>query len=345
MALLFTILMAIAAAMLGYCLIDLDKHNFLYQTKTTINAQNVDTLINSYQQIKQLSWIIMLLMLLVVMISFGISYFVVSRINRIAYTAQSIIETGDLSQRLPIDSRWDDLSNLCDVLNIFLNKIEDLMNGVREVSNNIAHDLRTPLSGLRSEIESLKGTIVNDQKIDLLLAEADRILAIFQALLRITNIEKGKRSQFMREIDLTKIIEDVAELYEPVAEEKEISFDIKTTPQLRIKGDSNLLFQLFANIIDNAIKFSPSGSIIRLYTSIEKDDIMAFIADEGPGILEHDKEKVFSHFYRGDASRSTPGNGLGLSLVRAIAGQHQVRLVLEDANPGLCVRLYFKPYQ
>jgi signal transduction histidine kinase len=308
-------------------------------------ARNVHELIASYQRLKHLSWLIMFLMLTVVIVSFGISYFVVSRINRIAAAAQNIVETGDLSQRLSIDSRWDDMSNLSEVLNSFLTKIEDLMIGVREVSNNIAHDLRTPLSGLRSDIEALKGRAVTDQQIDLLLADADRILAIFQALLRITNIEKGKRGQLTGNINLKKIIHDVADLYEPLAEEADIKLEVQTDASLLVKGDNDLLFQLFANLIDNAIKFSPRGSIIRICALEQDHQITAYIEDQGPGIPAHEKTKVFKHFYRGDASRSKPGNGLGLSLVRAVAAQHHAWISLEDANPGLRVRIIFQPYK
>jgi signal transduction histidine kinase len=295
-----------------------------------IVARNVHELIASYEWLKRLSWLIMALMLVVVLVSFAISYFVVSRINRIAATAQNIVETGDLSQRLAIDSRWDDLSNLSDVLNGFLTKIEDVMNDVREVSNNIAHDLRTPLSGLRSDIEALKN---------------HPILAIFHALLRIANIEKGKRSQHMREVDLGRIIKDIAELYEPVAEESDIGFNLAFGEHVTIKGDADLLFQLFANLVDNAIKFSPKKSVIVLRVGREGQQVIVSITDHGPGISDAEKEKVFKHFYRGDASRSTAGNGLGLSLVRAVAEQHQARITLEDATPGLRVRVSFQPYQ
>ena len=285
------------------------------------------------------------LMLVVVLVSFGISHFVVSRINRIASIAQNIVETGDLSQRLAIDSRWDDLSNLSLVLNGFLTKIEELMNGVREISNNIAHDLRTPLSGLRSDIEALKHRPVNDELIDTVLADVDHILAIFHALLRIANIEKGARSQHMREVDLRKIIQDVAELYEPVAEESEIAFNVTTGANLTIKGDGDLLFQLFANLIDNAIKFSPPNTTISLKVNRDGNQIIASVEDQGPGIADEEKENVFKHFYRSDASRSTPGNGLGLSLVRAVATQHQARIDLDNARPGLRVSVVFQPYQ
>ncbi len=219
------------------------------------------------------------------------------------------------------------------------------MSGIREVSNNIAHDLRTPLSGLRSDIEALKGQPVDDAKIDLLLADADHILAIFHALLRIANIEKGKRCPLIGDIDLTRLIQDVIDLYDPVAEEKNIRLEIRTPTDLKIRGDNDLIFQLFANIIDNAVKFSPTGSTIRLYAKMEKNQIIVSIEDQGPGIPDNEKEKVYKHFYRGDSSRSTPGNGLGLSLVKAVAEHHQAKISLEDAHPGLKVSIAFQSYQ
>lgn len=310
-----------------------------------IVARNVHELIASYERLKHLSWLVMGLMLAVVLVSFGISHFVVSRINRIAATAQNIVETGDLSQRLVIDSRWDDLSSLSLVLNGFLTKIEELMNGVREISNNIAHDLRTPLSGLRSDIEALKHRPVNDELIDTVLADVDHILAIFHALLRIANIEKGTRAQNMTELDLSKIIHDVAELYEPVAEESDIHFKVTAGANMMIRGDGDLLFQMFANLIDNAIKFSPQKTTISLSVIRDGTQIIASVDDQGPGIAEEEKENVFKHFYRSDASRSKPGNGLGLSLVRAVASQHQARITLDNSFPGLRVSVLFQPYQ
>ncbi|MDP9126727.1 MAG: ATP-binding protein [Pseudomonadota bacterium] len=316
-------------------------------------ARNINDLIASYERLKELSWLIMGLMFLVVLVSFGISHFVVSRINRISAIARNIIATGDLSQRLAIDSRWDDLSNLSGVLNAFLDKIENLMEGVREVSNNIAHDLRTPLSGLRSDIEALKTQPADEQRIDALLNEADRIMAIFHALLRIANIEKGHPRLSMTHVNLGKIINDVVELYEPVAEEKSIRLELSIDDTLAdaafgvrdIKGDGDLLFQSFANLIDNAIKFSPANSRILLRLASDRNGITVLIEDQGSGIPDQEKEKVFKHFYRGDLSRSTPGNGLGLSLVRAVAEQHRAQIDLEDANPGLRVRILFQPYQ
>jgi signal transduction histidine kinase len=251
----------------------------------------------------------------------------------------------DLSRRIAIDTQWDDLSNLAQVLNQFLEQLEVLMTGVREVSNNIAHDLRTPLAGLRSDIESLKGGQVDDQQLDALIAETDKILGIFQSLLRITNIEQGKRTHAFAAVDLRALLQDVIELYEPVAEEKEVTLYAQLVPPLTINGDADLLFQLFANVLDNAVKFSPYGARIEIGAVQERGRVVISIVDHGPGIPDSEKEKVFKHFYRGDASRSTQGNGLGLSLVKAVVQQHQGQIVLEDAEPGLSVKVVLQPYQ
>jgi signal transduction histidine kinase len=281
----------------------------------------------------------------VVFVSFGISYFVVSRINRIAVTAHNIVLTQDLSRRITIDTQWDDVSNLAQLLNVFIAQIETRMISVREVSNNIAHDLRTPLAGLRSDIESLKGTQVEEHHLDALITETDKMMGVFQSLLRITNIEHGKRSQAFGEVDLSALLKDVIELYEPLAEEKDVAFETNLPAHVVVKGDTDLLFQLFANLLDNAVKFSPPSSIIILSAYRERTHVHVTIEDQGAGIADKEKENVFKHFYRGDASRSTEGNGLGLSLVKAVVEQHQGHIMLEDRNPGLRVRVMLQPYQ
>ena len=308
-------------------------------------ARDIRDLAASYERLKYLSLVIMVLMLAVVLVSFGISFFVVSRINRIAVTAHDLITNNDLSRRITIDTQWDDLSNLARLLNTFLDQIETLMISVREVSNNIAHDLRTPLAGLRSEIEALKGTRVEDHHLDKLMAETDQMMRVFQSLLRITNIEQGKRLQAFHEIDLSALLQDVVELYLPVAEEKNISFALRLEPACRIKGDADLLFQLFANLLDNAVKFSPEASVITLTVSARQGEVLVKIVDQGPGVPDAEKDAVFKHFYRGDASRSSQGNGLGLSLAKAIVRQHQAVMSLHDGDPGLEVRVVFQPYQ
>jgi signal transduction histidine kinase len=300
MALLFSVMLGLSTAILAY---------FLY----VIAPENLHP--ESLNTLKIFSVIIVFLMLGVVLVSFGISHFVVSRINRIAGTAQNIIDTGDLSERITVDTKWDDLSNLAQTLNGFLVQIEGLMSSIREVSNNIAHDLRTPLTGLRADIESLKGKQVTDEDLDGLLAEADRILGIFQSLLRITNIEKGKRHQIFREVNLVTVLEDVLDLYDPVAEEKRIILIKEIEGNLAVKGDADLLFQLFTNLLDNAIKFSRHESEVFIAAKMDSGEVKVVIKDSGSGIPDDEKEHVFRHFFRGDESRGSEGYGLWLSLV------------------------------
>lgn len=317
MALLFTLLLGLSAAMLGYVV---------------------------YAQDASREWLaawIIVCMSMVVGVSFLISYFVVSRINTIASTARDIMETGDLSRRISISTQWDDLSNLAQLLNAFLAQTESLMHGIREVSNNIAHDLRTPLTRLRNQIEEHKTRTPSPQDMEALLAEADHLLAIFHSLLRINNIEQGKRHQSFAEIKLNELLEDVIDLYEPVAEEKNIRIIVYKDDSATISGDKHLLFQLFANLLDNAIKFSPISAQVMI--AIDRTKVM--IADSGPGIHDEEKEQVFDRFYRGDASRHTPGNGLGLSLVKAIADLHKAHITLHNNIPGLKVSIAFQPYQ
>ena len=334
MALLFTVLLAFSAFILGYFLVNLGG----YDIRAT------PEFLETYGLFKAFIFVIFFLMLIVVIVSFGISYFVVSRINRIADTAQNIIYTGDLSQRLEIDSRWDDISNLSIVLNSFLDKIETSMHSAREISNSIAHDLRTPLASLRNDIDSMRGSPASEEAIDALLSDADRILAIFNSLLRIANIEKAQRYETLDLVDLKTIVQDVVELYEPVAEEKSIILSTQME-NAHIKGDGDLLFQLFANILDNAIKFSPTSSGVKINVLSEKSGARVVIQDQGPGVPEKDIENVFRHFFRGDASRTTLGNGLGLSLAQAISERLKALLRLENTYPGLRIEIVFPPYQ
>jgi signal transduction histidine kinase len=316
MALFFTAMLSVSAVIIGY---------FLYDFSQQIPA-------HLYSRFQTLSFVIVVLMSIVVLVSFLLSHFVVSRINLISETAQQIMQTGDLTQRIQIKTKADDLSNLAQVLNEFLSRMESLMSGIRDVSDNIAHDLRTPLSHLRQQIEELKNNPRDDGDIDALLSEADRILDIFNSLLRIVNLEKGKRTIAFSKVNLFEIISDVIELYEPLGEEKELQFHVNLT-ETQILGDKNLLFQLFANLLSNAIKFSPKHSTV----DISMINSVITIKDNGIGIAEHERERVFERFYRVESSRTQEGNGLGLTLVKAIVDLHQGEMMLKDNLPGLIV--------
>ncbi len=271
--------------------------------------------------------------MIVVFVSYLISVFVVNGTNKIADTAYDIIRTGDLSQRVDVNSRWDDLSNVATVLNLLLERIEGLMFGVRQVSDNIAHDLRTPLTRMRSHIEGLQKQSPDNTDYIKLLAEADRVLGTFSALLRISRIEtEQQRSQF-KNLDLDKIVKDVIDFYEPLAEEKGVAVQIQLEP-VSFYGDRDLLFQAFANILDNAVKYTPAHGAVRITLQKKPRNIVVTIENTGDSIPEDDLPKIFERFYRADKSRSEPGTGLGLSLVSAVISLHGGNIYAKNADTG-----------
>jgi signal transduction histidine kinase len=218
-----------------------------------------------------------------------------------------------------------------------LEKIEQLITSVRQVSDNIAHDMRTPLTRLRNRLEQLKvGEALDEVKRSSLLNDADTMLSMFAGLLRIARVEAGSAQANFMEADLGRLVDDVAEYYEPLAEEKGIAFDV-CSDELNCFCDRDLLFQALANIVDNAIKFSQSGGRVTLAIIDCDDTARVVITDTGKGIDKNERDKVFRRFYRGDASRSCPGHGLGLSLVQAIVERHHGSIEFQDHHPGLRV--------
>lgn len=269
-------------------------------------------------------------MMMVVFFAYIISVFVVSGTNKVANTAREIIDTGDLSRRVHVGSRWDDLSNMAAVLNMLLDRVQELMQGVRQVSDNIAHDLRTPLTRMHSKIEVLE----NSQDKDELLNEVNQLLNTFNALLRISRIEAEKQKGQFKAVNLKHILEDVIAFYEPLAEEKNIKLNSDLS-EANLHGDRDLLLQAYANLLDNAVKFTPPNGKISIKLTFENNKIQMQILDTGAGISEQDKEKIFNRFYRGEKSRHSSGTGLGLSLVRAVIMLHNGQIEVENTNPGL----------
>lgn len=313
-------------------------------------ARDVNDALKNRNRLQLLGLLTILLMLIVIVTSFLISTVVVARLNTIWRTARSIVETGDLSQRIDVKTQWDDLSTLAQVLNELLERIEGLMQSVRQVSDNIAHDLRTPLTRLRSHMDELDHflkTTGNDDGHEIaesLIGEADQILRTFNALLRIARIESGKMEQEFAEVDLSEVLMDVLDLYQPVAEEKNIHvLDLQT--ESKTIGDRDMLFQLFANLMDNAVKFTPEGGTVRVLTEEHEGEIQVRIEDTGPGISEEDQKHIFDRFFRAEESRSSPGAGLGLSLVYAVLQLHQGRVEVHENNPGTCFCIYLKALQ
>ena len=263
--------------------------------------------------------------------------YLINRLNLIADKTREIIETGDLAQRIPLRSRRDDFGQLSTLLNTMLARIEGQMNSVRHVADNLAHDLRTPLTRLRNRLEGLRTTAApTPQEIESLIAEADNILGIFNSLLHIANVEKGGRSPAFAEIAVKTLLGDLFETYEPLASERGLRLVAEAEP-VTIHGEKHLLFQALANLVDNAIKFTPSGGKVAVAASRTDAGVLVTVADSGPGIPETMREKVFERFQRMDSSRHLPGNGLGLSLVRAVVQLHGGRIRLADNGPGLVV--------
>ncbi len=262
------------------------------------------------------------------------------RLEAINETSRRIMR-GDLSRRVPTRSSNDDFDQLADNLNGMLDTIEELMEDVRRVTDNVAHDLRTPLTRLRNRLENLKSDNDADKSsIEAALADADGLLDTFNALLRIASIESGRRRAAFKSIPLDDVVRDVTELYEPLAEQKQQKLDVSVSDDVRIQGDRDLLFQAFANLLDNAIKYTPQGGKIRVSLEDGASGPRIRIIDSGPGIPQQSREQVFKRFFRLEESRHTPGNGLGLSLVEAVARLHNASIKL-GGEPGLDVSLAF----
>jgi len=293
-----------------------------------------------FARMQALSIVAILCMALVIITSFRVSTFVVSRTNRIARTAKAIIDTGDMTRRIAIDSKWDDLSYMADVLNEFLTRNEQLLKGIKQVSDNIAHDLRTPLTRLRNNLDTMRRDIRDNDamaaRCDSLLSEADHLLDTFAALMRIAHVETGSRRTHFKPVDMLKLVQDVIELYEPLAEDKHIrlSFSGKAT---QLTGDPDLLFQALANLLDNAIKFTPHNGHVEVQLEATGRMVSVTVKDSGPGICDDDAPRVFERFYRADMCRNSPGNGLGLALVSAVIELHHGKIKLANLNPGLSV--------
>lgn len=266
------------------------------------------------------------------------------RIDDINNTSLAIID-GRLKERIPVRGTSDEIDRLSMNLNRLFDSNQSLLEILKQVSANIAHDLRTPLTRLRQGLEeaSSKSGSLRAYKvaIDAAITESDQLLATFAALLRIAQIDSGSRKAGFKHVDLTSIIGRVADAYGAVAEDQGKKLVTNLTPKIYFVGDGELLLQMFANLTENAIRHTPSGTQISVTIENVASGIIASIADSGPGIPEDQREKVFEHFYRVDAARATAGNGLGLALVSAIAKLHGIQIALLDNGPGLKVMISF----
>jgi signal transduction histidine kinase len=264
------------------------------------------------------------------------------RLELINQTSRNIM-AGDLTQRIPTRGTGDEIDQLADSLNAMLDEIERLMDGIRHVSDNIAHDLRTPLTRLRNRLEHLQVELGDGnphrEQVELGIIDADRLLATFSALLRIARIEAGSHKTNFKSVDIATLAHDAAELYEALAESRKLQFSTRIERAVYLNVDRDLLFQALINLLDNAVKYTPDGGEVSLELKRDGPVVDIVVSDTGPGIAEEERDKVVQRFYRLESSRSTPGSGLGLSLVMAVARLHHAELIFADNQPGLKVTL------
>lgn len=292
-----------------------------------------------------LVWGLAITLVLALAGSIAMSRSMLRRLEVINETSREIM-SGDLSRRIPERGSQDEFDELVQHLNAMLDRISVLMEDVRRVSDSIAHDLKTPLTRLRNDLETLKHNTGDEsdarEHVEQALQEADGLLATFNALLRIARIESGHRRAGFAQVALADLVRDVTEFYEPLAEQHGLQLTLRNESSPTVAGDRDLLFQAVANLLDNAIKYTPEGGTVTVEVSRNEQDSRIVVKDSGPGIPEAQRAQVFQRFYRIESSRSAPGSGLGLSLVGAVAKLHDADIVLEDNAPGLCASLVFR---
>jgi signal transduction histidine kinase len=297
---------------------------------------------------RALAWVVALMIGLALVSWFFVSRRVLKRIDSLSATSRRIM-AGDLSGRLEVTGIGDEFDRLAESFNAMLERIELLLHGLKDVSDNIAHDLKTPLTRLRNRVEAALASRGSSETyrtaLESTIEESDRLIQTFNALLMITRVEAGSPDAAMNELDAGAIARDVAELYEPVAEEEGIALEVSTLEPTPFCGSRELLGQALANLIDNAIKYGKppeaEGKLRKIVVSAERvgNELLFRVADNGPGIPERDHGRVVQRFVRLEESRSQPGSGLGLSLVAAVAHLHHGSVELGDGNPGLVVTI------
>ncbi|MGD9545028.1 MAG: sensor histidine kinase [Methylocystis sp.] len=273
-----------------------------------------------------------------------VSHRMLERVDVMSASARRIM-AGDMHERLAVSGAGDELDRLAENFNAMLERISELMAGLREVSDNIAHDLKTPLTRLRNRAEAaLRGGSSNGEHREALAAvieESDNLIRVFNALLMIARAEAGYSSDNMAGFDADAVVRDIAEMYEPVAEEQGVRLEATAQDGLAIKGSRELLGQALVNLVDNALKYGATGDdpCIAITAQRVGDRVEIVVSDRGPGITPADRERVVGRFVRLENSRSRPGSGLGLSLAAAVARMHHGALRIEDNAPGLRVVL------
>jgi signal transduction histidine kinase len=287
---------------------------------------------------------ILLIFVLAAVASVSVTRRTVGRIESINATSRAIMKSG-LGRRIPLRGTQDEWDHLAQNLNSMLERIEVLMAEVKQVSDNVAHDLRTPLTRMRGRLEKAsfeKGDRDREQSlIGATIADLDDVLRMFSSLTRISQIETTNKTSAFRMVDVAEIATQVAELFDAAAESKGGRVEVVGDHPVFVTADRDLLFDAMANLVDNAVKHGRVGGLVTVSTDKLDSEAVISVSDEGPGIPAAEFEFVFKRFYRLERSRRTPGNGLGLSLVAAVARLHGAQITLSDNAPGLRVKLHF----
>jgi signal transduction histidine kinase len=291
-----------------------------------------------------LAFAIFLILVLAAVASVSVTRRTVGRIESINATSRAIMDSG-LGKRIPLHGTGDEWDQLAENLNSMLDRIEALMSDIKQVSDNVAHDLRTPLTRMRARLEkaSMERSCPDHEQsvIDQTMADLDQVLHMFSSITRISQIETMNRTFGVRAVNLGEIATEVAELYDAAAEGKGGQIEVIQDTPVFVNGDRDLLFDAISNLVDNAIKHGREGGRATVRIDLSDNEVILAVADDGPGIPTDEFEHVFKRFYRLERSRSTPGNGLGLSLVAAVTRLHGGRIALSDNMPGLKVELIF----
>lgn len=272
------------------------------------------------------------------------------RIDRITKSMNNVA-SGNLDARLPIGRSGDDIDQLSEKMNDALDRLKQTVDGMRQVSSDIAHDLKTPLNRLYINLEQAARRQYesgnSDEMLEQALGEAEDINATFEALLRIAQIEAGARKSQFETVNIEAVMQSIAEVYAPVVQENNKSLvvtgvDVLESDNVTMLGDKELLTQMIVNLVENAIRHCGRGTTITMATSLTDDNVLISVGDNGPGIPEEERDKIFRRLYRVEASRTTPGTGLGLSLVKAISDLHCGSIQVVDNKPGVRFDLHFK---
>ena len=293
-----------------------------------------------------LGLVILLVFIIALVVAVAVTRRTVGRIESINATTHAIMQSG-LGKRVPLRGTRDEWDHLADNLNAMLDRIEALVTEVKHVTDNVAHDLRTPLARVRWRLEKAsfdpRESNADQALINESLADIDDVLRMFSSVIRISQVETTDRTAAFCRIDLVEIAGRVVELFDAAAEIKHVSLAVAGDRSTMVTGDRDLLFDALANIVDNAIKHGREGGVVVVRVGQEDSGTVLAVSDDGPGIPAGQLEHVFKRFYRLERSRCTPGNGLGLSLVAAVVRQHGARIALYDNKPGLKVEVHFPP--